>query len=107
MPFDNIPYANINAIGKQWIRRFALALSKETLSQIRGKFQTVPIPGETVTLNATTLASEASQEQQKLRDELKQLLDQLTYTALMEDDAKISEAAGRVNATVPMKIFVG
>ena len=107
VPFDNIPYANINAIGKQWIRRFALALSKETLSQIRGKFQTVPIPGETVTLNATTLASEASQEQQKLRDELKQLLDQMTYTALMEDDAKISEAAGRVNATVPMKIFVG
>ena len=56
LPFDNIPYDNINAIGKQWIRRFALALSKETLAQIRGKFQTIPIPGESVNLNADALA---------------------------------------------------
>ena len=35
LPFENIPYENINSIGKQWIRRFALALSKETLGQIR------------------------------------------------------------------------
>ena len=28
IPFDNIPYENINAIGKQWIRRFSLALSR-------------------------------------------------------------------------------
>ena len=107
VPFDNIPYANINAIGKQWIRRFALALSKETLSQVRGKFQTVPIPGESVTLNATALAAEAAKEQTDLRTELKTLLDQMTYSALMEDDRKISEAAGAINATVPMKIFVG
>ena len=37
LPFENIPYENINSIGKQWIRRFALALSKETLGQVRGK----------------------------------------------------------------------
>ncbi len=51
IPFENIPYENINAIGKQWIRRFALALTKEMLGQIRGKFSSVPIPGESVTLN--------------------------------------------------------
>jgi hypothetical protein len=50
LPFDNIPFQNINAIGKQWIRRYALALSKETLAHIRGKFSTIPIPGESVTL---------------------------------------------------------
>jgi hypothetical protein len=48
LPFDNIPYENINSMGKQWIRNYALALCKEMLGQIRGKFQTVPIPGESV-----------------------------------------------------------
>ena len=106
-PFDNIPYENINAIGKQWIRRFALALSKETLGQIRGKFATLPIPGSDVTLNHSELLSQAKEEQEALRTELKEVLDQLTYSALMEDDAKIAESAGQINNTVPMKIYVG
>ena len=70
IPFANIPYANINSIGKQWIRRFALALCKETLGQIRSKFATVPIPGESVTLNGTALISEAREEQTNLRGEI-------------------------------------
>jgi hypothetical protein len=37
LPFQNIPYENINSIGKQWIRKYSLALSKETLGQVRGK----------------------------------------------------------------------
>ena len=55
LPFQNIPFENINSIGKQWIRRFALALTKEILGQVRGKFSTVPIPGESVTLNFSEL----------------------------------------------------
>ena len=103
----NVPYENINAIGKQWIRRYCLALSKETLGQIRGKFATLPIPGESVTLNASDLLSQAKDEQEALRTELKEVLDQLTYTAMMEDDAKIAEAAGQINSSIPMKIYVG
>ncbi len=106
-PFDNVPYENINAIGKQWIRRYCLALSKETLGQIRGKFATLPIPGESVTLNASDLLSQAKDEQEALRTELKEVLDQLTYTAMMEDEAKIAEAAGQLNSSIPMKIYVG
>ena len=67
LPFENLPYENINSIGKQWIRRFALALAKEMLGQIRGKFATVPIPGESVTLNASDLLSQARAEQDQLR----------------------------------------
>ena len=70
MPLDNIPYANINAIGKQWIRKYALALCKEMLGQIRGKFTTIPIPGESVTLNHSELLSQAKEEQTTLRDKL-------------------------------------
>lgn len=107
IPFDNIPYENINAIGKQWIRRFALALSKETLGQIRGKFQTVPIPGESVNLNADALLSQAKDEQLALRDELKEILDQLTYVEMAKQDSEKSEAVNTVQKRVPNLIFQG
>ena len=107
IPFDNLPYANINAIGKQWIRRFALALSKETLGQVRGKFQTIPIPGESVTLNASELLSQARTEQEELRQELKDILDQLTYVEVAKKDAEKVQAVEEVQKKVPLLIFQG
>ncbi len=71
LPFDNIPYENINAIGKQWIRRYALALAKETLGLVRSKFGTIPIPGDNVNLNGDALISAAREEQANLKEELK------------------------------------
>ena len=67
LPFGNIPYKNINSIGKQWIRRFALALSKETLGQVRSKFGSVPIPGQDLKLNGTELITQAKDDQKSLR----------------------------------------
>ena len=107
IPFANIPYANINSIGKQWIRRFALALSKETLGQIRSKFATVPIPGESVTLNGTALISEAREEQTNLRGELSDVLDQLTYQALAAKDSEISDNVNSLSQKIPAGVFVG
>ncbi len=98
---------NINAIGKQWIRRFALALSKETLAQIRGKFQTIPIPGESVNLNSDALLSQAKDEQEKLRQELKEIMDQLTYTEMAKSDAEKVVAVEDIQKRVPMIIFQG
>ena len=107
LPLGNLPFNNINAIGKQWIRRFALALSKETLGQIRSKFSAVPIPGESVTLNGTALISEGKEEQNKLRDELKQTLSELTYAKMAEQDAGLLENTEKVLDKVPNYIFVG
>lgn len=108
LPFENIPYENINSIGHQWIRRFALALSKETLGQVRGKFGgNVPIPGENVSLNASDLLSQAKEEQQALRDELKTILDELTYPKLLETDKGMIDNAKAIVAESPLKIFVG
>ena len=107
LPFANIPYDNINSVGKQWIRRYALALCKEILGQIRSKFATIPIPNDSVTLNGSDLISQAREEQQGLKEELKELLDQLTYEVLAEGDAAIVESAGKVFQNVPNPIFVG
>ncbi len=108
LPFENISYESINSIGKQWIRRFALALSKETLGQVRGKFgNSVPIPGESVSLNASDLLGQAKEEMSALREELKTNLDEMTYAKLAEKDAKMTDDAQKVEEKSPLKIFVG
>ena len=107
LPLANIPFENINSIGKQWIRRFSLSLSKEMLGQIRSKFAQVPIPGESVTLNGTDLVNQAREEQDKLREELKTTLSEMTYVKLSADDATLAENSNRVMEQMPMHIFVG
>ena len=107
VPFANIPYANINSIGKQWIRRFCLAICKEMLGQVRGKFSTIPIPGESVTLNHADLLSQAQAEKESLREELKTVLDELTYAKLGEQDAAKLESANKTQQNIPLTIFVG
>ena len=108
LPFENLPYININSIGKQWIRRFCLALSKGTLGQVRSKFgNNVPIPGDTVTLNGADLLAQAKDEQEKLRTELKEQLDAMTYDKLIETDSGIVDNVNNIQKHVPAGIFVG
>tara|TARA_Y100000034_G_scaffold121136_1_gene164987 strand:- start:896 stop:2167 length:1272 start_codon:yes stop_codon:yes gene_type:complete len=107
MPLDNIPYANINAIGKQWIRKYALALCKEMLGQIRGKFTTIPIPGESVTLNHSELLSQAKEEQTTLKDKLMEILKEMEYAELAKRDVEITDAVTNTLKNSPLPIFVG
>jgi hypothetical protein len=107
LPYENLPYENINAIGKQWIRRFCLSLAKETLGMIRSKFATIPIPGESVTLDGKELVTQAQTEQKDLREELKTILDELTYAKLMETDAKLMESVNTIDKHIPLKVYVG
>jgi hypothetical protein len=107
LPFENIPYANINSIGKQWIRKYAIALCKEMLGQIRGKFTTMPIPGESVTLNHSELLSQAKEEQGQLKDKLREILDRMKYNELAKQDAEMTDAAATAFKGVGLPIFVG
>jgi hypothetical protein len=108
LPMENLPYKSINSIGKQWIRRFALALSKETLGQVRGKFGgNVPIPGDNISLNAADLLSQAQAEQAALRDELNKQLDEMLYAKLAETDRAMVDNTDAIVGKTPMKIFVG
>ena len=108
MPMTNIAFDKINSIGQQWIRRFSLALSKETLGQIRGKFGgSVPIPGDNVTLNASDLLSQAQAEQTALRDELNKQLDEMLYSRIAEVDKGMVDNMDSIVGKTPLKIFVG
>ncbi len=107
VPFDNLPYTNINSMGKQWIRKYALALCKEMLGQIRGKFTQIPIPGEAVTLNHSELLSQAKEEQQQLKDKLHEMLQQVEYKELVKYDAETTDAVATTFKGSPLPIFVG
>ena len=107
IPLQNIPYKNINSIGKQWIRRFALSLSKEMLGLVRSKFASIPIPGNDISMNGDALISAGKEEQSALRDELKETLDQLTYSEMMAGDAETVENSNAVMQKVPTGIFTG
>jgi len=107
LPFDNLPYRNINSIGKQWIRKYCLALCKEMLGQIRGKFSTLPIPGDSVTLNHSELLSQAKDEQTQLKDKLRELLKEMEYAELVKLDNEKATATSEIFRHVGVPIFVG
>ena len=107
VPFDNVPYANINSMGKQWIRKYSLALCKEMLGQIRGKFTTIPIPGESVTLNHSELLSQAKEEQTQLKDKLMEMLKETEYQELARIGSEKADSTAKTFAFSPLPIFVG
>jgi hypothetical protein len=107
MPMQNLPYDKINSIGKQWIRRFALALCKEMLGLVRSKFASIPIPGNDLSMNGGDLISAGKDEQNTLREELITVLDELTYGKLIEGDADFAEQSSRLQTQNPLPIFTG
>tara|TARA_R110000868_G_scaffold97468_1_gene267966 strand:+ start:4284 stop:5447 length:1164 start_codon:yes stop_codon:yes gene_type:complete len=106
-PFNRLVYTAINSAGKQWISKFALALSKEMLGAVRAKFSSIPIPGADVTLDGADLRSEASAEKENLLSELKEMLEATSRRALMEAKKEESEYLEETLNRVPRPIFIG
>jgi hypothetical protein len=75
--------------------------------EVRGKFSSVPIPGESVTLNASDLLSQARTEMDQLREELKTILDETTYDKLAAIDSSLQDSTEKVLSNVPAGIYVG
>lgn len=107
VPFGNIRYSLVNSIGKQWIWKLTLALAKEILGQVRSKMNTLPIPNGDVTLNGPELINDARQEADRLREELKGILEETTYDKLAAKEAEYSENLRRAIQDVPLGIFIG
>tara|TARA_Y100001972_G_C7462842_1_gene236104 strand:- start:23 stop:598 length:576 start_codon:yes stop_codon:yes gene_type:complete len=94
VPYTRPTYSFINEPGRQWIRRYTLALCKEMLGGIRGKYQSLPIPGSETTLDYARLLSEAISEKEALITQLREDLSGLTtrgqYEQIQaENDAKL------------------
>tara|TARA_Y100001963_G_C6751912_1_gene434670 strand:- start:515 stop:1678 length:1164 start_codon:yes stop_codon:yes gene_type:complete len=107
VPYENVIYTNINAVGKQWIRRYALALAKEMLGYIRGKYSGIPIPNAEITLNGSDLISAAQTEKEGLITELKEILDTMSRQAQLERKQAEGTALLTTFNTIPTKIYIG
>ena len=102
VPFGNLQFNKVNSVGRQWVRQYASALSKEILGLIRSKFGTVPVPNADVTLIGTELVSQAREEQSNLKTQLAEMLESLTYDKLIETKASSAEALQRQLKTIPI-----
>ena len=107
IPYDFIQYSNINDVGKQWIRKYTLALSKELLGAIREKYSSVPIPDGEVSLDGAALRAEAQVEKDMLITQLRENLDEMSRKNVMENKAHESTHHQEMLRKVPLKLYVG
>ncbi len=107
IPYNNIPYNTINQVGRQWIRKYFLALCKETLGMIRQKYQQIPIPGGEVTLDGAELRNEAQQEKTDLITQLRENLEASGKKAQIEDRAREAEYLQDTLKRIPLFIYTG
>jgi hypothetical protein len=107
IPYDFIQYSNINDVGKQWIRKYTLALSKELLGAIREKYSSVPIPDGEIALDGAALRSEAQVEKDALITQLRENLEEMSRKNVMENKTNESNHHQEMLRKVPLKLYVG
>ena len=106
-PYQNVVYKSVNAVGKQWIRKYFLALCKETLGRILQKYTTVPIPGGEVTLDGAELRSEAISEKEVLMTQLRENLEASGRAAQMDAKANEAEKIQETLRKTPLMLYIG
>jgi hypothetical protein len=107
MKYDFIPYRNINDVGKQWIRKYTLALVKELLGAIREKYSTVPIPGSEISLDGAQLRSEAQTEKEALTTQLRENLEEVSRKVQFENRNTEATQMQEMLQKIPLAIYIG
>jgi hypothetical protein len=105
--YNFIPYRNINDVGKQWIRKYTLALVKELLGAIREKYSTVPIPGSEISLDGASLRAEAQTEKDQLMEQLRENLEEVSRKNQFENRNTEANQMQEMLQKVPLAIFIG
>lgn len=105
--YDTIPYRTINSVGKQWIWKYTLALSKELLGAIREKYGTIPIPEGEVSLDGAALRAEAQNDKDRLYEQLRQNLEELSRPKQMEYKMQEAENVQKMLNKIPMPFYIG
>jgi len=106
VPYDNPVYGDINSIGRQWVRQYALAEVKETLAYVRKKYATIPIPGAEVTLNGDDLLVDARAEKAALLEQLRVMLDMTSRKTQLENQSLEADYIQKTLANSPIGIYI-
>jgi hypothetical protein len=105
--YNFIQYHTINDVGKQWIRKYSLALAKELLGAIREKYSSVPIPGSEISLDGGALRAEAQTEKDALIEQLRENLEELSRKNQFEIRNNESNYQQEMLRKVPLTIYTG
>lgn len=73
---------------------------------VRGKYNTIPIPGDQTSMDGDTLRNQAQSMKQRLVDQLKQYLDSVTRSQLMEKQNQQNEYLRETLKGIPTKIYI-
>jgi len=106
VPYNNPVYSQINSVGKMWIFQYTLALVKEMLAYVRGKYGTIPIPGSEVTLNQSDLLTDARSEKAALLEQLRGTLEDSSRTKQLEKRSMDEDYVQKTLNNVPIPIYV-
>ena len=106
-PYNNVSYNQMNSVGRSWVFEYTLALAKEMLGYVRGKYTQVPIPGAEVTLNQADLLASATADKNALIDRLRTYFDDTSRQSMLE--RRQAESVARLSELdeSPMTIFIG
>jgi len=105
--YDFAVYSDINDVGKQWIRKYSLALVKELLGAIREKYSSIPIPGSEVSLDGASLRSEAQTEKDSLIEQLRENLNEVSKKTRLENESQMAEYQQEIMNKIPINIYIG
>jgi hypothetical protein len=107
IPYNFMEYIGINDVGKQWIRKYTLALVKELLGAVREKYSNIPIPGSEVSLDGAALRSEAQTEKEALMTQLRETLEELSRKIQFENRNNEANQHQEMLRKVPLAIYIG
>jgi len=105
--YNNMTYTEINHAGKQWIRKYTLALAKELLGSIRSKYGSIPIPGGETNLDGDTLRNEATTEKENLLTQLREDLEATSRRNMLERQKDEAEFMSETLNRIPYPIYIG
>jgi hypothetical protein len=107
VPYKNPKYHDINSVGRSWIFEYTLAICKEVLGYIRGKYETIPIPNAEITLNQADLIAAAREEKEALLASLRAFFDETSREKLLERRTMESNFVMEELDRVPRVIYIG
>jgi hypothetical protein len=112
VPIEELSWEDLNVPGQQWVRRWFTAYCKETLARVRGKYSgNLKTPDSEITMDYTSLLTEAKDEKTKLLEELigeNGWLARLRPEKVMEREALIAENLNKQMKfrAMPRQIYV-
>jgi hypothetical protein len=106
VPYNNPVYSQLNSVGKMWVFQYTLALVKEMLAYVRGKYGTIPIPGSEVTLNQSDLLTDARSEKIALLEQLRGTLEDSSRTKQLEKRSMDENFVNQTLQQVPLPLYI-